>query len=700
MRKPKFGLVILVLTVLTAFGIVAKEFKPLIPLGKPNGLVFESGEFMKQAAYQKVHWYPMGEKAFREARRQGKPIMLLIGTPWSRFGRDYDERIFSDVDVAALMERSFISVRIDGSVDPYWMNAMAPISRPAIGALPEFQIWFLTPNAKPFDVMLFRSPRGPYDSTTLISRLLGALKLLKSESSGNEAMTEQGAIHQNDLDLLASRESKGVPDFEAHLALLNQAAAPEYGGFRTVMPPSSDQGFQRLLPNSLRFYLLRKEYSQFRKSVDSALKGASFDWINGGFFLRNYSPDWTEPQFDKLAVHNAEMMQVMALAGQEMNEPIYEYVAKRTFDSLATEFMDRGLIRACRVGDEVRTSRSPHSSFPPRVLRQLDTKEGVDVYGWAREHLGLRVETNRLMVCMMSDPTLIRTQSGNLKIVLDELRKSSADRPATFAGESLAEVNLVCAAKMIYVARLWGDDARMQIATRLFDECSDFLVGSDVAHGLSLVGKQNAYLGDYLAYADAALQDFLANGRVVSLQQGLRVLKKARNLFKTPDPGVWAMSTEQPLIPNCQNLPEISDTTHESCSARIIRLGNAYGRLLRDLSNNPNQNLTNTASQLAQDAYATMEKFTDIAEAVGPTASGYYSASLGLLDNIHAFAVGPNSAQRAAKLFRLIPNRFVAPCLGDARPDLRNRPAGYYLVESGSVYGPLSLDEAAARLSR
>lgn len=700
MRKPNFGLAVLVLTILTLFGIVAKEFKPLIPLGKPNSLAFESGEFMKQAAYQKIKWYPMGEKAFREARRQGKPIMMLVGTPWSSFGRDYDERIFSDIDVAALMERSFISIRVDGSVDPYWMNAMAPISRPAIGGVPEFQIWFLTPDAKPFDVMLIRSPIGHYDTSTLISRLLAVLKLLKSESSTNSAMTEQGAMHQNDLEMLFSHESKGVPDFEAHSATLAQASSPEYGGFQTILPPSKDPGFQRLLPNSLRFLLLRKDFKQFRSAVDAALRGASFDWIDGGFFLRSLSLDWKSPQFDKLAVHNAEMMQVLALAGKEMNEPFYDYIAKRTFDSLANEFMDRGLIRACRVGDESRAYRSPHSSFPPRVLRQLRLKDSIDIYAWAREHLGLQVETNRLMVCMLSDPSLIRTQQKELGIVLEELRRSSAERPATFAGESLAEVNLVCAAKMIYVSRLWGDTDRMAIATRLFDECNDFLVGADVVHGLMLVGKQNAYLGDYLAYADAALQDFLANGRVVSLEQGLRVLNRAHDLFQTSEPGIWSMSTEDPLIPNCRNLPEIADTTHESCSARIIRLGNAYGRLLRDLSDSPNKKLTNMATRLAQDAYSVMEEFTQIAEAVGPTASGYYSASLGLLDNTHAFAVGPNAAQRAAMLYQRVPTRLVAPCLGNVRPDLRNRPAGYYLVDGSSITGPLSLDEAASRLAR
>jgi len=699
MRKPHFGLAILVLTVLTLFGIVAKEFKPLIPLGKPNSLAFESGDFMKRAAYQKVRWYPMHQTAFREARRQAKPILLLIGTPWSRFGRDYDERIFSDSDVAALMERSFISIRVDGSVDPYWMNALAPISRPAVGAVPDFQIWLLTPEAKPFDVMLFRSPTGPYDSATLIGRLLDALRFLKRQTAETGPATEQGAMHQADLDLLSSQTSNGTPDFEAHKQTLVEAESPEYGGFRTVFPSATGTSFQRLLPNSLRFYLLRKDNESFRRSVDWALRGSYVDWIDGGFFLRSFSEDWTFPQYDKLAVHNAEMMQALALAGQLLHDPYYTYLAKRTFDSLTGEFIDRDFIRACRVGDEDRAFRSRHSSFPPRILRRLQKTNGIDVYAWARDHLGLKVETNRQMICRLQDPGLVQTRSEELNTVLEQLRKSSSERPATFSGESLAEVNLVCAAKMIYVARLWGDRERMAKATRLFDQCADFLVGSDVVHGLALVGHQRTYLGDYLAYADAALQDFLANGRVVSLQQGLRVLRKARSLFRTATPGVWAMSTETPLIPDCKQMPEIADTTHESCSARIIRLGNAYGRLLRDQSERPNKALTKVASQLSQDAYSTMEKFSDIAEAVGPTASGYYSASLDLLDNKHAFAVGPNAAAKAALLHRRVPTRLVAPCLGDVRPDLSNRKPGYYLVEGATVIGPLGIDEAAKRLS-
>ena len=700
MRKPRFGLVILVLSILTVFGVLTKEFKPLIPPGQPSNLIFESGEFVKRAAYQKVRWHAMDAQVFREARRQAKPILLLLGTPWSRFGRDYDERIFSDVDVAALLERSFVCIRVDGSVDPYWMNAMAPISRPAVGAIPDFQIWLLTPDAKPIDVMLVRSPIGPYDSSNLISRLLSFLKLLKTQAFADLQQTEQGMMHQNDLNLLRSDASRGVPDLQVHTVSLAESESPQYGGFRTVLSSQKEGCFQRLLANSLRFYLLRKDYRSFRRAVDAAFRSSYVDWIDGGFFLHALSEDWERFQYDKLAVHNAEMMHVLALAGSLLDDPYYTYLAKRTFDSLATEFMDRGFIRACRVGDEDRTSRSRHSSFPPRILRQLKPVDGLDVYAWARDNLGLRVETNRPMVCRVSDPNLVRTKRHELEIVLRELRRSAQARPAAFAGETLAEVNLVCAAKMIAVARLWGDSERMQKATRLFDQCNDFLVGADVAHGLLLADRQSAYLGDYLAYADAALQDFLANGRVVSLQQGLRVLTRARSIFRTPDPGLWAMCTEDSFIPDCIGLPEIADTTHESCTARVIRLGNAYGLLLRNQSESPNKSLTTLASQISQDAYSAMEKFSEIAEAVGPTSSGYYAASLGLLDNAHAFAVGPGADKMATMLHQRVPLRLVAPCLGYVRPDLANRPAGYYVVESGSVVGPLSLDEAAKRLSQ
>lgn len=699
MRKPTFGLVILVLTILTISGIIAKEFKPLIPPGQPNSMVFESGEFMRQAAYQKVRWHPMNEKAFSEARRQSKPILLLIGTPWSRLGREYDARIFTDVDVAAMMERSFVCIRVDGSIDPYWMNAMAPISRPMIGAVADFQIWFLTPEGKPFDVMLFPSPNAPLDSAMLINRFLNAVRLLKASGYPNAPLTEKGAMHENDLAVLSNIETKGLPDFDAHDQNLSVSSSVKYGGFMSLPADSSDPGFQRLLPNALRFLLVRHEYDKFRAAVDEALRSPYVDWIDGGFFLRSNSEDWKAPQYDKVAVHNAELMQVLALAGILTNDPYYEYLAKRTFDSLATEFMEHGLVRACRIGDEDKAGRSEHSSFPPRILRQLSVNDGIDVYSWARTNLGLRVETNPKMVCMLSDPRIAETQRAELETVLGQLKASTKDRPNEFAGDSLAEVNLVCASKMIYVSRLWGDRRRMDLATQLLDQCNDFLIGSDVVHGLGLVSTPSAYLGDYLSFADAALQDYLANGRVYSLQRGLRVLQRAKSLFQTTSAGVWSMSTEEPLIPNCRQLPEIADTTHESCTARIIRLGNAYGRLLRDLSEKPDRTRTKLASALAQDAYSAMERFSAIAETVGPSASGYYVASVGLLDNTHAFAVGPNAVEKANQLFRRVPSRLVAPCWGDVRPDLQRRKPGYYVVAGGSVTGPLSLDEAAAMLS-
>lgn len=46
---------------------------------KPNWLINEKSPYLLQHAYNPVHWYPWGERAFSQALQENKPIFLSIG---------------------------------------------------------------------------------------------------------------------------------------------------------------------------------------------------------------------------------------------------------------------------------------------------------------------------------------------------------------------------------------------------------------------------------------------------------------------------------------------------------------------------------------------------------------------------------------------------------------------------------------------
>ncbi len=61
----------------------------------PNRLIHETSPYLRQHADNPVDWYPWGEEALQEARREDKPIFLSIGYAachWCHVMAHYYER--------------------------------------------------------------------------------------------------------------------------------------------------------------------------------------------------------------------------------------------------------------------------------------------------------------------------------------------------------------------------------------------------------------------------------------------------------------------------------------------------------------------------------------------------------------------------------------------------------------------------------
>jgi uncharacterized protein YyaL (SSP411 family) len=269
------------------------------------------------------------------------------------------------------------------------------------------------------------------------------------------------------------------------------------------------------------------------------------------------------------------------------------------------------------------------------------------------------------------------------------LAKFRGDTPklAKLAGTGCLDVNGTTAARLIRCARLWGDQARLNRILDLADRLDQFRTGSDVVHVTSS-NKPGTYLGDYLAYADVCMQEYLATTRVPAFEQGLGVLMRATELFRGPHPGCYLLSphSTDPLLPQDIDVPEIVDDVRESCTSQMIRLLCDYGRLLGP--KNGGQKLLDLASD-------TVAHFAGLHGPGSVRFAGYYLASAGFSNLQCAFTVGPKSQDLADELARMRPNRLVSPAEGPVRTDLSGKTPGVYVVTGGVTAGPYSVSEAA-----
>ena len=96
--------------------------------GVPNHLVNETSPYLKQHAYNPVEWYPWGEEALEIAKKEDKMLLISIGYSACHWCHVMEHESFEDTAVAAVMNKYFVSIKIDREerpdIDQVYMSAV------------------------------------------------------------------------------------------------------------------------------------------------------------------------------------------------------------------------------------------------------------------------------------------------------------------------------------------------------------------------------------------------------------------------------------------------------------------------------------------------------------------------------------------------------------------------------------------------
>src|ERR1019366_6641732 len=121
--QPRYTVVTFVHVALTALAVVSKLLAPYIVAPTNRRLANAQSTFLQAGAHEHVSWYPIADISFQEARRFDRPILLVVGAPWSQTGRRMDAIVFSSIPVQKLLDRNLICIRADAIENPDWMSA-------------------------------------------------------------------------------------------------------------------------------------------------------------------------------------------------------------------------------------------------------------------------------------------------------------------------------------------------------------------------------------------------------------------------------------------------------------------------------------------------------------------------------------------------------------------------------------------------
>ena len=298
----------------------------------PNRLAAETSPYLQQHANNPVDWYPWGPEALALAAREDKPIFLSIGYSSCHWCHVMERESFEDPDTAELMNRLFVSIKVDREerpdLDAIYMQAVVAVS--GQGGWP--MSVFLTPDLKPFYGGTYYPPqdRGNFPSfRRVLEATANAYHRRRNEVA---ASADQIVQHLRHGAGFAGDDEELTPAvLDTAFKRLAPSLDPEWGGFgNTIKFP------QPMVHEFLLRYGDRSGEPTAQVMVDLTLdrmmRGGIYDHLGGGFHRYATDRSWLTPHFEKMLYDNALLVRLYVHAFQAIGRPEYRRVAEETVD--------------------------------------------------------------------------------------------------------------------------------------------------------------------------------------------------------------------------------------------------------------------------------------------------------------------------------------------------------------------------------
>ena len=116
----------------------------------PNELQYETSPYLLQHAENPVNWLPWGDKAFRRAREEDKPVFLSIGYSTCHWCHVMAHESFENEEIAGILNRHFIPVKVDKEERPDIDSIYMAVCQAFTGSGGWPTTIFMTPEQEPF----------------------------------------------------------------------------------------------------------------------------------------------------------------------------------------------------------------------------------------------------------------------------------------------------------------------------------------------------------------------------------------------------------------------------------------------------------------------------------------------------------------------------------------------------------------------
>jgi uncharacterized protein len=495
----------------------------LLAGGLPNPLSASPSPYLREAVSSPVHWQPWGPTALAEAKRSGKPLLVDVGAGWCHWCHVMDEGTYARPEIAALINRSFVPVKVDRDLSPDLDGRFQRDAERLAGVGGWPLTIFLDPDGRIFSA-------ASYVPAAKMPALLGELAEGWKNPHPELLRVRQLAAQE---EAVRPRERAGKPGIALVRSLGDELVAeldPVHGGFGREGPKfPNGPAVQLALALADRSGGPGPLLDAATQTLDGMARGGVRDHVGGGFHRYSVDPGWNVPHFEKMLYVNAALLSAYVDGWRATRSEVYREVANELCDFLLSPSgsdAERGGFYASQDSD---VGAGDDGSFYTWTLAELRAAGGDE----AVQFFGVRPEPGEAP----SHRDVRRESELELHpaALIEHLRAArAARRPPRVDETKYASWNGLAIVAMLEAGAALDRPEASQAALWALDL---FLSRPLGAHGLTAAGvvagdPKLRRLDDIAELGLAALAGFQATGRT-------RYLEAARKLAALADRELW-----------------------------------------------------------------------------------------------------------------------------------------------------------------
>ncbi|MBI1930641.1 thioredoxin domain-containing protein [Candidatus Poribacteria bacterium] len=305
-----------------------------------NHLIHETSPYLLLHAHNPVEWYTWGPEALERAKTENKPIFLSIGYSTCYWCHVMERKVFSNPEIAKLMNEKFINIKVDREerpdIDEIYMTATQIMT--GSGGWPNSV--FLTPDLLPFYAGTYFPPTDSFGRPGF-PRVLQAIhdawmnqrKEVIDQAHKITAVIEQATSASQDSAPKTPVDRKLITSAVEYLQSRYNAA---YGGFGGAPKFPSPTNLEFLL-NEYQREASEPLLKMVTHTLDMMAYGGMYEQLGGGFHRYSTDDRWLVPHFEKMLYDNGQLAKVYLQAYHLTKDPLYRRVAEEIFAFVSRE---------------------------------------------------------------------------------------------------------------------------------------------------------------------------------------------------------------------------------------------------------------------------------------------------------------------------------------------------------------------------